>query len=91
MNLILAVNDDTQLSNGVLAAIGAMMGMIVIVTIVAIVFFVWLFWRIFAKAGFSGAMGLLCLIPYVGVLICLLILAFGEWPNARPMGIPQRL
>ena len=44
------------------------------------VFFVWLFWRVFAKAGYSGALGLLCLIPTVGPLICLIVLAFGTWP-----------
>jgi len=43
-------------------------------------FFVWLFWRIFAKAGYNGALGLLCLIPTVGPLICLIVLAFGTWP-----------
>lgn len=42
-------------------------------------FFAWLFWRIFTKAGMSGAMGLLVLIPGVGMLIALCILAFGSW------------
>lgn len=42
--------------------------------------FIWFYWRIFSKAGFSGALSLLNLVPGVGPLICLLILAFGDWP-----------
>lgn len=45
--------------------------------------FVWLFWRVFTKAGFNGALALLCLIPSVGWLVCMVILAFGEWPSQR--------
>ena len=45
-----------------------------------IVFTVWIYWRIFAKAGYSGALALLNLIPGVGSLICIIILAFGRWP-----------
>ena len=41
-----------------------------------------IWWRIFANAGYSGAMGLLMLIPVVN-LAMLLILAFGEWPVHR--------
>jgi hypothetical protein len=40
---------------------------------------VWFFWRILEKAGFSGALALLALIPGLGVLIILCILAFSEW------------
>ena len=47
-------------------------------------------WRICNRAGFSGALSLLHLIPGVGTLIVLAILAFSEWPNgeAPPPG-PQ--
>lgn len=44
-----------------------------------IAFSVFLFWRIFSKAGLSGPLGLLCLIPGVGWLIALCVLAFSEW------------
>jgi len=37
-------------------------------------------WKISAKAGYSGAMGLLILIPGVGMLVWILIMAFGKWP-----------
>jgi hypothetical protein len=70
------------------AAMTAAMGTFLIVFIAMTVFFVWMFWRVFAKAGYSGAMGLLCLIPSVGPLICLIILAFAQWPNERPVVPP---
>ena len=37
-------------------------------------------WRIFARAGFSGALSLLHLVPVVGNLIVMAILAFSDWP-----------
>lgn len=48
---------------------------------VIVAFFIWMYWRIFAKAGFSGALALLNLIPGVGSLVCIIILAFGTWPR----------
>lgn len=64
------------------AAMSAFIGIFAAVGIAFTALFVWMFWRIFAKAGFSGALGLLCLIP-VGQLVCLVILAFSTWPNER--------
>jgi uncharacterized membrane protein YhaH (DUF805 family) len=37
------------------------------------------YWRIASKAGYSGAMSLLMLIPLVNFIV-ILIFAFGEWP-----------
>jgi uncharacterized membrane protein YhaH (DUF805 family) len=37
------------------------------------------YWRIAAKAGYSGALSLLMLIPLVNFIV-MLIFAFGEWP-----------
>ncbi|MBO0792036.1 MAG: hypothetical protein J2P36_13965 [Ktedonobacteraceae bacterium] len=48
-------------------------------------FFVFLFWRICEKAGYSGALSLIALIPGIGILILLCILAFSQWPS-QPMG-----
>jgi hypothetical protein len=63
--------------------------------IVIIAFQIFLFWRIFAKTGQSGALSLIGLIPGVGLLVLLCILAFAKWPieyelNQRRMmpGIP---
>ena len=50
-----------------------------ILIVAMIVFSVWVYWRILEKAGYTGALALLALIP-VGSLILLLILAFGKWP-----------
>ncbi len=56
------------------------LGFSLVMIIVAVI--IW--WKIFAKAGYSGAMGLLMFIPLVN-LIMLLILAFGEWPIHREL------
>jgi hypothetical protein len=39
-------------------------------------------WRIAEKAGYSGSLGLLALIPVVNVVV-LLVFAFGTWPIER--------
>ncbi len=62
-----------------------------IVFLAIIAFMIWVYWRIFAKAGYNGALSLLNLIPGVGQLICLIILAFGRWPiedQLAATGIP---
>ena len=41
-------------------------------------------WKIFAKAGYAGALGLLMLIPVVGVIMAF-VLAFGQWPILREL------
>jgi hypothetical protein len=43
-------------------------------------------WRICTRAGFSGALALFHLVPVVGSLLVMAILAFSDWPNgeARP-------
>ena len=46
------------------------------------VFMVFLWWRVFSKAGYSGALGLLMLVPF-GCLIMLCILAFSKWPSLK--------
>ena len=51
-----------------------------IVLLALIAFTLWVYWRIFTKAGFNGALSLLNLVPGVGPLICMIILAFGRWP-----------
>ncbi len=39
------------------------------------------FWKIFAKAGFSGWLGLLMIVPLVN-LLALYGLAFSDWPSS---------
>ena len=45
---------------------------------------VWPFWKIFSKAGFSGWLSLLMVIPILS-FIMLLYLAFAEWPIHRQL------
>jgi len=51
--------------------------------IVLLALFVVLFYRIFHRAGYNGWLGLLALIPGIGALICLCILAFDVWPAKK--------
>lgn len=45
-------------------------------------------WRICTRAGFSGALSLFHLVPVIGSLIVMGMLAFSAWPagEARPKG-----
>jgi hypothetical protein len=40
-------------------------------------------WRILNRAGFSGALALIHLVPVIGSLIVMAILAFSDWPNGE--------
>jgi hypothetical protein len=53
-------------------------------SLVIAIFFVYVWWRIFSKAGYSGAMSLLLLVP-IANLVVILILSFGEWPIYREL------
>jgi hypothetical protein len=85
--LALAVFQDTaeqqrQVGN-MIGGIGAGIILVAVLFVLLIVaFLVFLFWRILTKAGMAGALSLLILIPYIGFLIVLCILAFGDWKVA---------
>ena len=51
-----------------------------IVGIAIFIFFIFCYWKICAKAGYPGALSLLNLVPVVGSIIVVCILAFGNWP-----------
>lgn len=81
---------DKDASSAALASAmagGFFLGIIVLV-VAFTALFVWLFWRVFEKAGYNGALGLLALIPSFGVIVCMVILAFGTWPNERTEAMP---
>ena len=40
-------------------------------------------WRICTRAGFSGALSLFHLVPVIGWLIVMGVLAFSPWPNGE--------
>ena len=68
-----------------LAAAIAGLGIVFFLFSLAIaIFFVYVWWRIFSKAGYSGAMSLLLLVP-IANLVVILILSFGEWPIYREL------
>ena len=79
--LTLAQGHPNEAAVAGLMAFGCIIWLIVLLALV--IFPVFCFWRIFAKAGHNGAMALLCLIPGIGMIIVLCILAFGEWPVLR--------
>jgi hypothetical protein len=69
--------DGTDMALGL---VGMLILMLVVLAMLALTVIIW--WRIFAKAGWSGALGLLMLIPLAN-LVMLLILAFAKWPIQR--------
>jgi uncharacterized membrane protein YhaH (DUF805 family) len=60
-----------------------------IVLLAIFAFTIWVYWRIFTKAGYNGALSLLNLVPGVGPIICMIILAFGRWPIEDQLAILQ--
>jgi len=40
-------------------------------------------WRVCGRAGFPSALSLLILVPGIGVLIVLCVLAFATWPKGE--------
>ena len=57
----------------------AMMAIVPILIIVAIAVVMIPCWFILKKAGFSPWLSMLCLIPSLGTLVLLYVLAFAEW------------
>jgi len=57
----------------------AMMAIVPIIIIVAIAVVMIPCWFILKKAGFSPWLSMLCLIPSLGTLVLLYVLAFAEW------------
>ncbi len=55
----------------------------VILLLAAFAFPIFCFWRIFTKAGYNGAMALIWLIPVIGPIVVISILAFGTWPAGQ--------
>lgn len=71
--------DDAALAG--LMAFGCMFWLILLLA--AIAFPIFCFWRIFTKAGYNGAMALIWLIPAIGPIVVISILAFGTWPSGQ--------
>ena len=65
----------------------AEMIVILFISVFAFILPVIAFWKICSKAGFSGALGLLTIVPIANIIL-LLYLAFAEWPALRRDGKP---
>jgi len=65
-------------------------GIFLLISFVVFLFKLFLWWRIFSKAGFSGALAFLMLIPGFGELVIICVLAFSTWPIAKLPPVPQQ-
>ncbi len=70
---------DTQQAQNFGAMMAGMTGILMIFVFGGLAFVIFLFWRIFTKAGMAGPLALLLLIPGIGGVVVLCILAFGQW------------
>lgn len=67
---------DAQQLGAIIAASSLVIGLI---SLAAMVFGIIIYWKIFSKAGYSGAMSLLMLVPIANIIV-ICMLAFGNWP-----------
>lgn len=63
----------------------AMAAIIPIIMAISIAIFMVPCWFICKKAGFSPWLSLLCIIPSLGTLVLLYVLAFAEWKAPSPL------
>jgi hypothetical protein len=68
-----------DIPEGAPVVIGCFVLVLMIVGVALTALVVWAYCRIFAKAGYSWALGLLMLVPIAGAIIPF-VLAFGDWP-----------
>src|SRR5258708_5421644 len=86
-NMFLATLDASGVNTAALAIIILVSSL---VGLVGIIFSVIVYWRIFAKAGYSGALGLLMFVPIANIVM-LCVLAFGEWPIYRELNYLRQM
>jgi hypothetical protein len=80
MHMLAMLLQDNQLNpDAVRHIMVAMMALIPIIMVIAIAVVMIPCWFILKKAGFSPWLSLLCLIPSLGTLVLLYVLAFAEW------------
>ncbi len=77
-----------DVGEGVAVLSGCFLVFVILFSLLVTGLTVWACCRIFAKTGFSWALGLLMLIPIANVIILfimLFVLAFAEWPIEREL------
>ncbi len=57
---------------------------VLLMVFIATIIKVWLYCKVFAKAGYSWAMGLLVLVPVVHIIIPF-VLALSDWPVQKEL------
>ena len=57
------------------------MGALLLSTLVTALLFLYPLWRIFSRAGLNPLLSLLVLVPYLGPIVVVVVLAFAQWPN----------
>jgi hypothetical protein len=78
--LAMLLQDNPQLNpDAIRHIVMAMMALIPIIIVITIAIVMIPCWFILKKAGFSPWLSLLCLIPSLGTLVLLYVLAFAEW------------
>jgi nucleoside recognition membrane protein YjiH len=71
--------EPSQMDPAAAMALGG--GMLVAILLITSLLYIAIFWPIFKKTHGKGNLALLNLIPIVGALICIVMLAMGRWPN----------
>jgi len=82
--LLLQNNNDPEAAMHVFALFMAIIPFLILIGIVILIV---PFWFILKKAGFTPWLSLVCLVPSLGVLVLLYILAFAEW---KVVPVPQQ-
>ena len=69
---------------------GAFFGcFVLLIALIVTVLMVWVYCRIFAKTGFSWALGLLMFVPIANIIM-LFVLAFSDWPIEKELRMLKR-
>ena len=66
------------------AAMSMILIPIIIIALIAVVVKIICYWKIVSKAGYPGALSLLCLVPLVN-LIMFVVFSFIEWPVEKEL------
>jgi len=62
-----------------MAAMMPIIALMLLIALVVAIFTMFCYWKIFAKAGYSGALSLLLLVPIVNFVVFVWF-AFAQWP-----------
>jgi len=84
---ILAQVHHGQDAAAVAAALFLMFG--ILIGLIAVAIKILIFCKIFSKAGYSWALGLLMLVPFVNIFMAF-FLAFADWPVRRELRLLKR-